>query len=213
MRSLLAIIGLLSVLATVAVTAAAPGPPPPPPFNPRTTLHFRHLTTDDGLPSNSIRALLQDRRGFFWFGTAEGLARYDGYQVRTFRHSATDPQSLGSDRITSLEEDQDGMLWIGTDDAGIDHFDPATGLATHIQPDRTQPNQPLARCKSRRWISIRLEICGWLPQGAADRRQRSSAATGPLERSAPTRSSAAIARRQACPRACSWTRRPGPCGF
>src|SRR5688572_27384505 len=62
-----------------------------PAFNPRTTLRFRHLTTNDGLPSNRVETLLQDSRGFTWVGTPEGLARYDGYRFLRYKHNPDRP--------------------------------------------------------------------------------------------------------------------------
>src|SRR5262245_763910 len=56
---------------------------PVPELHALAALRFRHLTTDDGLPNNRVEAILQDSRGFMWFGTIDGLARYDGYRFVT----------------------------------------------------------------------------------------------------------------------------------
>src|SRR5947208_70999 len=57
-------------------------------------LQFGHLTTDDGLVDNSVTAILQDSRGFMWFGTPSGLSRYDGYRFTTYQHDDDQPNSL-----------------------------------------------------------------------------------------------------------------------
>lgn len=75
---------------------------------------FRRFAVEDGVSFNSVRALLQDRRGFLWFGTDEGLTCYDGSTVRIYRHNAADPRTIGSNYVSALYEDDRG-LWIGTD--------------------------------------------------------------------------------------------------
>ncbi|MDH6304196.1 ligand-binding sensor domain-containing protein/signal transduction histidine kinase/DNA-binding response OmpR family regulator [Parabacteroides sp. PF5-5] len=77
---------------------------------------FRHYEVENGLPSNTVRSLTQDKCGFLWFGTENGLSRFDGYTFRNFRHIPNDSSSLGSNYIYSLYEDHDKKLWIGTDD-------------------------------------------------------------------------------------------------
>ncbi|WP_421898656.1 two-component regulator propeller domain-containing protein [Marinoscillum sp.] len=71
---------------------------------------FQHLTIDDGLPQNMVDCMLQDSQGFMWFGTWNGLCRYDGYQFEVF----DDNQSLGNNFIYSMLEGPYGNLWIGT---------------------------------------------------------------------------------------------------
>jgi signal transduction histidine kinase/ligand-binding sensor domain-containing protein/DNA-binding NarL/FixJ family response regulator len=103
-------------------------------------LHFTHLTADDGLAQNSITAILQDRRGFMWFGTPAGLSRYDGYTFTTYRHDPENPNSLSHNWVRDLYEDQDGMIWIATEGGGANRFDPDTETFTRYLPQRGNPN-------------------------------------------------------------------------
>jgi ligand-binding sensor domain-containing protein len=84
---------------------------------------FRHLTIADGLSQNAVSAILQDTRGFMWFGTKDGLNRYDGYNFLVFRHDPFDPTTISDSDVTALFEDRDGRLWVGTRSGGLNRFD------------------------------------------------------------------------------------------
>lgn len=104
-------------------------------------LKFDHLTVEDGLSSNTVYSFLQDSRGFMWFGTSEGLNRYDGYSFKLYRHDPNDSTSISDNFIwfESLYEDRDGMIWVGTKTAGLNRFDPITETFKRFQHD---PNDP-----------------------------------------------------------------------
>ena len=93
-------------------------------------MNFKHLTSDDGLSQNFVSCILQDQKGFMWFGTKDGLNRYDGYQFKIFRNNPFDTTTISNNWITSLFEDKDGKLWIGS--SGLDVFDPVTEIVTRI---------------------------------------------------------------------------------
>jgi signal transduction histidine kinase/ligand-binding sensor domain-containing protein/DNA-binding response OmpR family regulator len=75
---------------------------------------FTATSSKEGLASNTVNAILKDRYGFVWFGTEDGLTRFDGLNYKVYRHSAKDTTTLWSNEITSLHEDRAGRLWIGT---------------------------------------------------------------------------------------------------
>ena len=88
-------------------------------------LHFDHLQVEDGLSQGVVLSVLQDSRGFMWFGTYDGLNRYDGYRFTVWRSDPDDIRSLSSSVVTALAEDSTGRIWIGTAGGGLNMYDPA----------------------------------------------------------------------------------------
>lgn len=83
---------------------------------------FNRLTTKEGLSSDKVLDILQDRYGVMWFATVNGLTMFDGSHYRIYYHVADDPHSLSCNEVTSLAEDIYGNLWIGTSD-GLNRYD------------------------------------------------------------------------------------------
>jgi len=77
---------------------------------------FRHYEVENGLPSNTVRTLLQDSRGFIWCGTEGGLSRFDGIVFKNYLTIAGDSSSLGNNYIYALFEDSRQIFWTGTDE-------------------------------------------------------------------------------------------------
>ena len=75
--------------------------------------------------------ILQDHKGFIWLGSTNGLYRYDGYQIKSFKKYSNRPTGLSSDWIWDLEEDEEGNLWIGTYDGGLNKWECSTGQFIH----------------------------------------------------------------------------------
>ncbi len=88
-------------------------------------LVFEHISLNEGLSQVSVEAILQDRQGFLWIGTQDGLNRYDGYAFTVYKHNPGSAGSLSSNIITALYEDAGGTLWIGTAE-GLNRFDRRT---------------------------------------------------------------------------------------
>jgi len=76
--------------------------------------YFKNFQVEDGLSYHTVYCSIQDKKGFLWFGTRDGLNRYDGYQFKTFRDDPTVENSLGNNLIVSLYEDSKEKLWVGT---------------------------------------------------------------------------------------------------
>ena len=81
---------------------------------PVSQLAMDHVPITDQLPYNSVNRFFQDKEGFIWLGTFDGLCRYDGYRVLTFRSNTQDPDLLTNNEITAIAEDSCNRLWIGT---------------------------------------------------------------------------------------------------
>ncbi|GAB2536064.1 hybrid sensor histidine kinase/response regulator [Spirosoma aerophilum] len=94
---------------------------------------FSYLTTNQGLSQNNVTCILQDRRGFMWFGTQDGLNRFDGYTYTLYRHDPKKATSLSNSYIHTIFEDKQGQLWVGTDDGGLSLFDRNTETFTNYQ--------------------------------------------------------------------------------
>ncbi|ANM30783.1 hypothetical protein ABI59_16165 [Acidobacteria bacterium Mor1] len=88
-----------------------------------------------GRAPDSITALLQDRSGFIWVGSREGLLRYDGYTMTVFDHDVADPTSISGNTIRTIYEDSRGTLWVGTNTGGLNRFDPATNRFVRYRHD------------------------------------------------------------------------------
>jgi ligand-binding sensor domain-containing protein/signal transduction histidine kinase len=102
-------------------------------YNP--AIRFEHIGIKDGLSHSSVTAILQDSLGFLWFGTEDGLNRFDGYSFRVYRPDADDTFSISDRWITSLAIDTDGNLWIGTRQGGLNYFDSHSGKFTSYRHD------------------------------------------------------------------------------
>jgi len=86
----------------------------------------KSLTIDDGLSQNSVYAIHQDNKGFIWFGTKNGLNRFDGYEFKIFKNDINDKSSLSGNFVKAIIEDENDCLWIGTG-RGLSKYNLATG--------------------------------------------------------------------------------------
>ena len=97
-------------------------------------LKFDTISVEDGLSQSTIFCILQDRQGFLWFGTEDGLNKFDGYSFTIYKHDPEDHNSLDNNWIQVLHEDSDGIIWIGTIN-GLDRFNPENESFTHYKND------------------------------------------------------------------------------
>lgn len=122
---------VLSILLLAAAAAPAAGSSAP---------HFERVGSESGPPSEVVTALLQDRAGFVWIGSRNGLTLYDGHAFTAFVHDPAEPSSIGDDAIRTIFEDSHANLWIGTNSGGLNLFDRAHWTFTRFRHDSSDPH-------------------------------------------------------------------------
>ncbi|TDE09002.1 hybrid sensor histidine kinase/response regulator [Dyadobacter psychrotolerans] len=104
------------------------------------TINLMPLSISDHFSQNTIQTIYQDSYGFMWFGTQDGLNKYDGYQIEVFKSRQNDLTSLSANHITAISEDQNGDLWIGTRTGGVNKYDRAKDIFTRFLKKEGDPN-------------------------------------------------------------------------
>jgi len=103
-------------------------------------IKFERISLEQGLSQATVWAIMQDSKGFMWFGTADGLNKYDGYSFTIYNHDPRDSTSISDNKIITIYEDKSGTLWIGTDGGGLNKFDRETEKFTHYKHEPSNPN-------------------------------------------------------------------------
>lgn len=85
---------------------------------------FNNITVENDLSNNKVNCILEDSFGFIWLGTEDGLNRFDGYEIKIYRHKPDEKNTISSNDIWSLFEDKNGFIWIGTKAGEINKYDP-----------------------------------------------------------------------------------------
>lgn len=112
-----------------------PSPSPLSYSPPSAHIRFERIDVPDGLSQSVVTCILQDRQGFIWIGTQDGLNRFDGNTFKIFRPSSDAFSSINDRWINTLFQDDQGALWIGTRLGGLNRYDPATGKFTYFTHD------------------------------------------------------------------------------
>ena len=101
-------------------------------FEGQSEARFERLTRTEGLSHNNVYSILQDRFGFLWVGTQDGLNRYDGFTFKHFYNEPSIPNSLISNNIAAIYQSKDGCLWFGTFSYGLNRYDPLKNEFRHF---------------------------------------------------------------------------------
>ena len=111
-----------------------------PSFSQKQNLKFDHLTTLDGLSQSNVLCFLHDSRGFMWFGSEDGLNKYDGYNFTIYKNDPLKKNSLSSNYVMDIVEDTNGDLWIATLEGGLNKYDRQKDNFIQFKHDATDPN-------------------------------------------------------------------------
>ncbi|WP_317896897.1 ligand-binding sensor domain-containing protein [Aurantibacillus circumpalustris] len=95
-------------------------------------LRFKHITNEEGLSTNFVRTITQDELGFMWFGTQDGLNKYDGNQIKVFKNDPTNEYALSCSDVTALSVIKPNLMLVGTRE-GLNFFDPVTEKFSSLQ--------------------------------------------------------------------------------
>lgn len=132
---------------------------------------FSHLGLEQGLSQTNVKCMVQDKHGYMWFGTEDGLNRYDGESFQVFKHLKNDSLSISDNFINTLYKDKDNNIWAGTQTGGLNKFDYKTGKWKRIKGRRKNVNTILSICvnKQHTWIgtdngifSLNIKDTAWL---------------------------------------------------
>ncbi|NJB83042.1 hybrid sensor histidine kinase/response regulator transcription factor [Wenyingzhuangia aestuarii] len=105
----------------------------------QTPFYFDHITTRNGLSQSDVNSIHQDKKGFMWFGTHDGLNKFDGYDFTIYKPDINDSSSIASNLIYRVISDKEDNLWIGTTGKGVDYFNKSTGKFHHLRHDKNNP--------------------------------------------------------------------------
>jgi len=129
------------------------------------TLKFDYLTIQQGLSSNNNNVIFQDSKGFMWFGSYEGLNKYDGYSMRVYRKEPQNDNSISYDYINSVAEDKNGYLWIATSN-GLNRFDRYSDIFTRFYSGTADGALPsnniqivMVDSENRLWVGTDKGLC------------------------------------------------------
>jgi ligand-binding sensor domain-containing protein/signal transduction histidine kinase len=104
------------------------------------SIRIERISTKQGLSHGSVTSISQDNKGYLWFGTPNGLNRFDGYGFKVFSRSHTDSTALPNNIIRVIHQDEQGNIWLGIDNHGLIKFDPVSGQYRQYKHDTTQPD-------------------------------------------------------------------------
>lgn len=113
--------------------------------------YYKQISLKEGLPSN-VRCILRDEQGFIWIGTKAGLGKFDGHQLKRYKHQANDPHSLLHNLIYQIAEDKQHNIWILTE-KGIARYQQQSNNFTFLQTKKGITLLPIPSA------SFRMESC------------------------------------------------------
>ncbi len=125
-------------------------------------IYFKNYQTKDGLSNNTVTCITQDMQGFLWFGSRNGLNRFDGNSFKIFQHNIFDRQSIGSSSILSLLTDSKGTMWVGTTQ-GTYVYDPVKENFRHFNQIPAGEVRSIKESGGFIWLSSNGKLYRWNP--------------------------------------------------
>ncbi|RYY37491.1 MAG: histidine kinase [Sphingobacteriaceae bacterium] len=127
--------------------------------------YFTHYQVENGLSNNAVVSSIIDKKGFMWFGTKDGLNRFDGYTYKIFRNDPQDKTSLGNNFIFSLYEDDEGVLWVGTE-RGLYRYNDNSEKFTFLKNSSTNSIRAVVKdARKNLWFIAGMSLFKCLPNG------------------------------------------------
>lgn len=129
-------------------------------------LQFKQITTYDGLPTNEVQKVYQDKEGFLWMATRYGFCKYDGYQTTVYKSNLYTPGLLTNNNVYSLADDADGCLWIGTQE-GLNALNKETGEIRHYVVPEIPNNVVsclLVTRDNKVWVGTDYGLCQYVAE-------------------------------------------------
>ncbi len=125
-------------------------------------IRFSHISSNDGLSQNTVNAIFKDSRGFVWFGTNDGLNRFDGKNFKVYQQSHDGSNSIGANAITGITEDDENRLWIGTKQNGISIYYPEQDSFVVFHGNPNTSHKPIERYVSGiRFVKPNIILAGF----------------------------------------------------
>jgi len=125
--------------------------------------YFRHYQVENGLSNNTVFCSMQDRNGFMWFGTKEGLNRFDGYRFKLFKLDNADKHNLQKDFVYCLLTDPQGRFWVGTQ-KGLFQFDTTQEKLVRFIDSLPEVHSIQMDLQGRLWFLSNSTICRYDPK-------------------------------------------------
>lgn len=147
------------------------------------TFVFEHFTQENGLSNNQVQCIFQDSKGYMWFGTSQGVSRFDGYRFTIFENSAGNDSSLKGNLVRSIFQSQNGTIYIGTENGGLNIYDRKMERFSHpfdafdgLQLENASVNCMVEDQSGRLWLGSDDGIIMYHPNGNITRVQPAEAA-------------------------------------
>ena len=139
-------------------------------------IQFTNIGISDGLSNSTVYSIIQDRKGFMWFGTQNGLNKYDGYNFTVYKNIPFDSTSLTDNWVLALLEDSKGNIWVGTHSGGVSMYDRNRGTFISFVND---PDNPNSLVNNRTW-SLKEDKKGNIWIGTSSGLDKLNADTGEI---------------------------------